>query len=91
MEPVAFVVDKFRGLTKSTQELFDGLIHGHPQRSARRHPVFPKLLLSSFLIYYLSSHFPVPTVDMFHCLAVIRTDFALFLLQKKKRKIINLS
>ncbi|KAI5353662.1 hypothetical protein L3X38_006556 [Prunus dulcis] len=39
MEPVAFVVDKFRGLTKSTQELFDGLIHGHPQRSARRHPI----------------------------------------------------
>ncbi|XP_008221226.1 PREDICTED: uncharacterized protein LOC103321216 [Prunus mume] len=39
MEPLAFVVDKFRGLTKSTRELFDGLIHGHPQRSARRHPI----------------------------------------------------
>ncbi|KAM1617114.1 hypothetical protein ACFX1Q_016906 [Malus domestica] len=38
MEPVAFVSDKIRGFTKSTQELFGSLVHGRPQPSARRQP-----------------------------------------------------
>ncbi|KAM1387840.1 hypothetical protein ACFX2I_016034 [Malus domestica] len=38
MEPVAFVSDKIRGFTKSTQELFGSLVQGRPQPSARRHP-----------------------------------------------------
>lgn len=51
MEPVAFVSDKIRGFTKSTQEMFDSLVHGRPRPSARRHPVAPK-----FLFYFFLSH-----------------------------------
>ncbi|RXH73342.1 hypothetical protein DVH24_013026 [Malus domestica] len=38
MEPVAFVSDKIRGFTKSTQELFGSLVHDRPQPSDPRHP-----------------------------------------------------
>ncbi|XP_068313992.1 uncharacterized protein [Pyrus communis] len=39
MVTVDFVADKIRGFTKSTQEMFDSLVHGHPRPSARRHPI----------------------------------------------------
>lgn len=39
MEPKAFAIDKFKGLTKSTQEFFETLIHGRPKPPPRRNPI----------------------------------------------------
>ncbi|PON73419.1 GDSL esterase/lipase [Parasponia andersonii] len=39
MEPVAFVVDKFKGLGNWTHDLLDGLLHRRRQTSARRNPI----------------------------------------------------
>ncbi|KAF3446809.1 hypothetical protein FNV43_RR11989 [Rhamnella rubrinervis] len=39
MEPVAFVMDKFKGFAKWSQNLVDGLIHGRCETSDRRNPI----------------------------------------------------